>query len=78
VVLPEDEIIHDWGSSNAQDHGKREEDVPSDEDEEADDEPATHTDDVLPMMTGDDNKVITVQTRMLLKLHSDQQSTMDR
>jgi chemotaxis protein histidine kinase CheA len=76
-VLPEDEIIDNGGNGDAQHHDQ--EDEPSDEDEEDDEEPAhpepeTHTDDVISMITDDDNKEMIAQNRMLLKLLFEQQA----
>jgi hypothetical protein len=76
-VLPEDEIIDDGGNGDAQHHD--EEDIPSDEDEEDNEEPAhpepeTHTNDILSMITDDDNKEMMAQNRMLLKLLFEQQA----
>jgi len=70
-LLPEDQIIDDGSNGDAQDHDEREENVRSDDDEEDDDEPAnpepeTNTDDVLSMITDDDNKEMVAQNRMVL------------
>ena len=71
MVLPEDEIFDDGGNGDAQHHD--EEDATSDEDEEdneqlAHPEPETDTDNVLSMITDDDNKEMMAQNRLLLKL----------
>jgi len=80
-----DRVRPDWwnhcdgGKGNAQDHGEENEDVPSDEDEKADDEPPhpeseTRTDDVLSMITDSDNTVMMAQNWMLLKQLFEQQA----
>jgi len=79
LVLPEVEFIDDGGNGDGQALDEREENVPTNEDEEDNDEPAhsepeTHTDDVLSMMTDNDNKAMMSQHRMLLKLLFEQQT----
>jgi len=74
TLLLEDEIIDVCANSNAQDHDEREEAIPSNKDDENNDEPETHIDSVWSNITQDHNHKMMVQNRMLLKLLFEQQA----